>query len=169
MLRISWSTYVLLNRNLIKAKHFLSPDHWGNSYILDEVTLKKKSKQPKFVKKLSTDPYAYYSREENRKSDGIQGWANNQFYRMICGKSITGSDHKWRIMSSNMVYYCYYCWPHIQQVGLSRLRNTSTDAPTYTTPTPIWSWGLSRSKFFWPAHSGPFSMTSWQKKRWTTW
>ena len=80
---------VLFNRNLIKAKGFLSPDHWGNPYILDEVTLRKKSKQPKFVKKLSTDPYGYYLREENQKT-AIHEYVNSQLYRMICGKSITG-------------------------------------------------------------------------------
>ena len=71
-------------------KHFLSPDLWGNPYILDEVTLKKKSKQPKFVKKLSTDPHAYYARKENREGS-IHPFVNNQLYRMICGKSITGT------------------------------------------------------------------------------
>ena len=40
------------NKLLIKKRTFIGVNHWVNPYLLDEVTLEKKRKQPKFVKKL---------------------------------------------------------------------------------------------------------------------
>ena len=40
------------NKLLSKKRTVIGVDHWVNPYLLDEVTLEKKRKQPKFVKKL---------------------------------------------------------------------------------------------------------------------
>ena len=40
------------NKLLSKKKTFIGVNHWVNPYLLDEATLEKKRKQPKFVKKL---------------------------------------------------------------------------------------------------------------------
>ena len=40
------------NKLLNKRRTLIGVNHWVNPYLLDEVTLEKKRKQPKFVKKL---------------------------------------------------------------------------------------------------------------------
>ena len=48
-------TVILHNRYLTKKKFHVGPEHVVHPYILDEETLKKKSKQPKFVRKDQWD------------------------------------------------------------------------------------------------------------------
>ena len=40
------------NKLLSKKRTAIGVDHWVNPYLLDEVTLEKKRKQPKYIKKL---------------------------------------------------------------------------------------------------------------------
>ena len=55
----------ILFRGLAKKKHYLTNDHWTLPYILDEKTLKKKKKQPKFTKALASKGYIDFFLEEN--------------------------------------------------------------------------------------------------------
>ena len=55
MRRQAKETVILHNKYLTKKKFHVGPEHLVHPYILDEETLKKKSKQPKFVRKDQWD------------------------------------------------------------------------------------------------------------------
>ena len=55
----------ILFRGLAKKKHYLTNDHWTLPYMLDEKTLMKKKKQPKFIKALASKDYMDFFIEKN--------------------------------------------------------------------------------------------------------
>ena len=56
---------LILFRGLAKKKHYLTNDHWTLPYMLDEKTLMKKKKQPKFIKTLASKEYMDFFIEKN--------------------------------------------------------------------------------------------------------